>query len=444
MAVPRVLLLSSSVPGAPEVGGIILRDLLQEYPAGRAAALLLESPTTAQVSIEPTGLASERWQLPFVQGAPWGTGRWGALRTALHYAWSEHLGLRPVRRAASAWGRRHGSTICWAVLDHPLVYDLARYVAADLGVPLVVTVWDPPESVGLNVRLDRFSRQRAQMAFDRTLRAAHRCAVMSEAMAARYEQLYGVETLIMRHGLAPEMHQHPAPGLAGRKQLTIGFCGSLYALDEWRGLLAALQAADWTIAGREVRIRVLAGALPLQVAHATRIEWLGWRPVAETVRLLAECDLNYLPYWFDPARRVAVQLCFPTKLSTYFASGRPVLFHGPADASVPGFFERYPAGFCCPSQEPEALRAILTQAVEDEAAYAAACDAVVRARTTELSREVFHARFRTLVGAPPALAGDKQEEGGCAHRVAVRAAAQGLSTSRPRACAAQRTNSISE
>ena len=76
--------------------------------------------------------------------------------------------------------------------------------------------------------------------------------------------------------------------------------------------------------------------------------------------LLAQCDILYCPYWFSAEFQEEARLSFPSKLTTYLAAGRPVLFHGPAYSSPAVFLERERAGICCTSSEPSAVVGALT------------------------------------------------------------------------------------
>jgi glycosyltransferase involved in cell wall biosynthesis len=210
----------------------------------------------------------------------------------------------------------------------------------------------------------------------------------------------------MIHGL-PES-EWIAPGGMRRpgEPFVIGYAGSLYARREWDALIAALSSTGWRIAGRDVRIRVLASSFDVKVTGPVRVELLGWHATTDAVRLLAECDICYVPYWFDDACRSAVELSFPNKMSLYFAAGRPVLFHGPRHSTPVRFLERYPAGVTCHSLDEQSIVAALGVAASDAGMHAKAAEAIPRALAEELSARVFRTRFAEFLGvAPSALQG---------------------------------------
>jgi len=409
-APPHLLLLAASLPGGQEVGGLLLRDLLASYPVERVTLFATVWPHWARTAVQPADLVHEIATVPFREGAAWEAGRLGRLWTAAQYAWMEYTYLPRLMRRALRLARTRRVDAVWAVLEHPVLYALATTLARVLNVPLLAMVWDPEDSIALNLRLDAVSKRRTARQFDAALRQAERLAVVSEAMRDEYETRYRRRGVILRAALDTALHQPTGTRPHDEKTLTIGFCGSLYARAEWQALLAALQAADWRIGGRDVQIRMLSSAIHEHSTGATRIEWLGWRSPADTVRALGECDVCYLPYWFDPLRANATRLCFPTKLTTYLAAGRPIFYHGPATASPPRFFEAHPVGVCCHSLARQDIQATLTQVVQDTSAYARKAAAIDAVRTTEFSRDTLQQRFAEFVGWQPTCAASRKIE----------------------------------
>ena len=150
----------------------------------------------------------------------------------------------------------------------------------------------------------------------------------------------------------------------GDKGFTIGMAGQIYAEREWDALVKALETNGWRIAGRDVTIRHIGRPVDVRVEWADRIEECGWQSQEETIRLLSETDLAYCPYWFDPAFEEAARLSFPSKLTTYFAAGVPVLFHGPEYASPARFIREHQAGLCCHSVDSDEIVKVLVDLIE--------------------------------------------------------------------------------
>lgn len=393
---PRVLLLTGTAPQAASVGGVILRDLCALYPPGRLACFLVGTPPRSGGEPGLPWAHATAGDEGFVTRHAW----WHGLRRAAEVVRVRHRGFRRVRSAVLRYAQRQRIDLVWAVLNSPALYHVAAGLGR-LGVPLVTTVWDPPEGVLPAYQLGPWGWRRALEDFARALRCCKRCAVVSSAMAAAYAETYGTATLVLPHAIRPD-DRAPADVEPRRPdRLLIGFCGTPYAQREWRALLAGLDEAGWTIGGRAVAIRVLGTGIASETRGPARIEYLGWRPADEIIRLLAEADVLYLPYWFDPAWRASVRLCLPTKFVTYLAAGRPVLYHGPADAAVMQLIRRYPVGLGCHDPAPAAVIAAL-RALAARTADAERCDATARAAeellAAEFSPAVRRVRFAALLG----------------------------------------------
>jgi hypothetical protein len=296
------------------------------------------------------------------------------------------------------FGKGHGVELVWAVLDSVTQITIASRVASALGVRLVVTIWDPPEWLSIETGFDWFSRRNLLRDFDRELRSSSATSVASEQMAKEYGKRYGIKPIVLIHGLHPNMIKPPARELTSEKEFIIGFIGTLYAFDAWQALLSALSEVNWRIEGRNVIIRVLSGAIAVTSLDRMHIEYLGWRSIEETIELMSQVDVTYLPYWFDERHSLSVRLCFPNRLATYMAAGRPVLFHGPEDSSPAHFLRRFPAGLSCHSLESSVIIENLRRLVVDRELYANATQAGQSALNEELNLQVFRQRFAALIG----------------------------------------------
>ena len=414
MSVPRVLLLTSTPPGnesgAAAVGGIFLRELCQAYPHDRlfcvACTGSLHRPLSQDLSWLPVMTVPLPQVHPVLQRLSRGPLRW--LAPSLTYQYTRWVREKRLLAQAVQFGRQHQVELVWAVLGTPLLYHPATSLADRLGVPLVTTVWDPPE---LKVQLDRLSRHVAFGSFDRAIRQSLRCGVASEAMGEEYTTRYGVQTTVMIHGSTRSQCCPPASCLGSEDHFTIGFAGSFYTDNEWQALLSALSSVNWRIQDRDVVVRILSKNLRVATEGCAHIEYLGWRPMQEAIRVLSECDVNYLPYWFDPILSASVRLCFPNKLTAYVASGRPIFYHGPMDSSPTRFLTKYPVGLCCHSMDEESIVKTLARFISDKALYARMAQETQIAIARELDRQVFLCRFATLVGiAETELVGSNVEQ----------------------------------
>jgi glycosyltransferase involved in cell wall biosynthesis len=198
-------------------------------------------------------------------------------------------------------------------------------------------------------------------------------------------------------GVGSDLRHPPAQRLNHSSQLSIGYAGGWRTPREWEAVFSALSACDWQIAGREVVVRMLSNHATLRGGGKRHVEFLGWRSVEETVNIMSQTDVGYVPYWFDERYGLSVRLCFPGKVTTYLAAGRPILYHGPEDSSVVDFLERFPAGLGCHSMDEDDIVEALRRLIVDQEFYARAAQAGQAALNREFSARIFRRRFAGLM-----------------------------------------------
>ena len=413
-AMPRILTLSGTIPGEPGVGGVILNDLMSELPAG---TLQFIPAATKQVI-----------DLGWLKRAP---------ELAGHVVRRFETGWRPLkgvageligRAARLAKFSRHCRTltdqICnsaaardcdmvWAILDCPTVIEIALETAQRLNKPLIALVWDSPELLIDSLNMDRWSAAAMLKRFGDTIRSATRVGVICEQMQQRYESAFGAgEYVVLRHGIRENLWAEPTVADDESNRLIIGFAGSITAVRPFRQLVQTLDENKWSINGRNVTLRLIGSRYTLDSREAQHIEFFGWRSLEQTVKLLAECHMTYLPQPFEERLKPLAELSFPTKLTTYLAAGNRVLLHAPDYASVTSFMQDYAIGHSCDSLDSSNLTAALREL--ERMPQSAISDAINAARRNEFNSHTFVERFRTLVGvskpsasvvASPELAG---------------------------------------
>ena len=398
-AVPRVLLISPVAPVPEGVGGVFLRDLCLMYPADRIAFAILP------------GIGTGPWP-DRLQGAPRttldvvperGFNRWGRRvqrsSRAVFDRYVERVHFPRLIDRVASFAERVQPDIVWIPLAGPTMINVAAAIAERVGVPLVTTVWDPPDYFLPHYwDIQGAALARVMERFASAVRRSARCAVASPEMKEAYEARYGTPCVPMIHGLPESAWWAPSGIRPPNAPFVIGYAGSLYARSEWDALLGALGAVGWRVAGRDVVIRVLAGSFDARVTGPARIEFLGWHSTHDAVRIMAGCDVCYVPYWFDPACRPGVELCFPNKISMYLASGRPIFYHGPRESTPVHFLERHRVGVTAYSLEPDAIVGALTTAAVDTQFHEVAAGEIPRALRQELSLSVFRQRFAEFIG----------------------------------------------
>jgi glycosyltransferase involved in cell wall biosynthesis len=158
----------------------------------------------------------------------------------------------------------------------------------------------------------------------------------------------------------------------------------LYSSEEWNCLMQALEGIGWMIDGRHVEVRALGRIFGINAHGERNIRFYGWRSQQETIEILSGCDVLYCPYWFSPKFEEESRLSFPSKLTSYLASGRPVLFHGPTYASPSRFLQEQQAALQCNSLNKKAIIESLQKLVRDSKLYE---------RLTSNGNAAFHAHL---------------------------------------------------
>jgi glycosyltransferase involved in cell wall biosynthesis len=323
-------------------------------------------------------------------------------KTVATEAFRRYAGPPPLIRRAIEYGRQQGATSLWAVLQGQTMVRMAGAVAEGLNIPLRAQVWDPLVWWLRAHGVDRFNRKIDLAKFDETMRRVETCATASWAMAREYEQTYGAACHVVIASLDAALAHQPHPALRPGNELAIGMAGQFYAEQEWHDLMLALDYAGWQVGGRKVVIRIAGYAPPkAETNHSANIEFLGWKPQDELVDLLSRtCDILYCPYPFAPEMEEVARLSFPSKIPTYLAAGRPILFHGPSYASPAHYLRDRGAGLICRKGEPAAVYDGLVHLVEDTDLYARLVMASHAAFLDDFTLDSMKKSVRSFLGYP--------------------------------------------
>lgn len=387
---PKILLLVNNPPWGAESGQHYLGALARHIPSGALCRY-----STVQEAIP----AGHRDWLGFPSAAT--RIRMPALPvfSTLAYAAFARNGVEKLLRSLLEYAKQEKVEKIWAVVTSPVTYLLAHRAAAALQIPMVCTVLDPPEYLIGNLRMDPDTGRAVSEEFAACVRASERVAVVSHGMAAEYSRRFDAKCIVMPAGIHPSLWMPERPRKSNPEELVIGFAGGLYAKREWQALLGSIQSVGGTLGGRRIKIRFV-GRWPLRgVSRPGCVAYHAPVSQSEAIRLMSETDVCYLPYWFDSRHETTVRLSFPSKLSSYVAAGRPILYHGPAESSPAYFLSKHPVGVCCHSNEHKALLEAMERCIEDEAFLAGYCQARAKALDEELGAEAMLRSFARLLGA---------------------------------------------
>ena len=268
------------------------------------------------------------------------------------------------------FGREKKIDRIWCILQGQTMIRLTNLVSNQLKVPLLTQVWDHPIWWMGNNKIDTFSSKRIISLYKQAISTSACCGAASFAMADQIIEHHHVPSLPLVSCL-PITYARNASSFPreNNKTITIGFSGQTYADQAINALYASLEALDWEISGKIAKLRSLGYNFSLGGHRKRNIEYLGYRDQKETIDLLSECDLLFCPYITDPAYTLVAQTSFPAKLTTYLATGVPVLFVGTMDSSPAKFLRENNAGFICSEPNYEKLVEMIQQIFSSRETY---------------------------------------------------------------------------
>lgn len=370
----KILLLADIPPCKELTAGLVLDRLCRFLPKGSIACFAVIDPAIKEtrVSKDLNWIPAEYHDKPRETWDRFG-GKLAFLDRLLSFGmelYNEITTVNKIADKAVEFGKKFDADILWCVIQGQTEIRLAKLVSERLGVPLLVQIWDPPYWWLDAHGVDGYSKKRILKKFEYALKKSRCVATASWAMAERYREDYGAKAVPMLPGLDRCLGILPATAIHEGNDFIIGSAGKVYPAEVWRALFRALDTAGWKVQGRDVKIRVLARKASVHLESKGHVEFLGWRPQGEAVKVLSGADVLYCPYWFDPYFETVTRLSFPGKLSTFLASGRPVLFHGPDNASPAKFLKENEAGLLCNSMDSKRILDCLEMLASDSGLYA--------------------------------------------------------------------------
>jgi glycosyltransferase involved in cell wall biosynthesis len=371
-ALGRVLFVSDIPPCTNYSGGILIKEMMESIDClvGNAFILLGRSlsPEVPPVMNARLNLRVETKPLEQYYAADFEhTAEWIRKQEKRSLAEIETNTLPRLLEFAESFG----CSAFWVLLEGQSMIRLAHALMGATQHPVHVQVTDPPKWWLREHAVDPESTGEVLSKFDGVLRGASSLAAASWSMADVYHQRYGVTSVPVVGSLPASMARPAASCTNDASTLKIGFAGQFYAPKEWESLQDALDILRWQVNGVEIEIHVHASQMPAaRRQYADRVHVHGWLDTESLTDRLSTYDVLYCPYWFDEIHREDAELCFPSKIATYLASGRPILFHGPAYSSPSRFLKEWDAAFICNDPKPDRLAGALRRVFSDRALYA--------------------------------------------------------------------------
>jgi glycosyltransferase involved in cell wall biosynthesis len=400
----KVLLLTDIPPSTNYTAGLVLAQACKTMPRNSVVCFAIVNPEFQNIRLD----ADLAW-LPMEfapKPAEWGLPLGAPFRLGLSYVAEEiscRFSVPRLVNLAADFARRQNVDAIWAVLQGQTMVRVAGQLSSQLALPLHTQVWDPL-SWWLDTHLvDRWHKKRSLAEFDEVMKRSKSCATASWAMSQDYKTRYGVRCVPLIACHARKEAFRPEPKLRRDDEVVLGMAGQFYAEQEWQQFVQALNSVNWMIDGRQIRIKALGHYVPSTPIPEGRCEFLGWKPQAEAIRILSEeTDILYCPYPSKPSLSEVTRLSFPSKLVTYFAAGRPVLFHGPDFASPARFLAERRAGLVAVGIGPPAAYNALYRLVTEPDLYAEIARNTQDLFATEFTLEQMKSRLLEFLGTTEA------------------------------------------
>lgn len=367
----RILLLTDIPPCQNYTGGIVLDQLCSFIPKERLACYCILNPELTDAKLSPSlqGIPYKQIDKPNENSYRITKGRLGKLSSYLKEYYISQLIIPKIAKDVIQFARDNNIKKIWCLLEGQTTIQVAHYLAKNSSFEILTEIWDPPTWWLRDRKIDFRSTQRILSQYDEAIRLSKKCATASIPMAERYKKNLGVQTIPFLPSLPKDLCRPPGTLNKDSNQFIITLAGQLYASEEILALQLALNTLNWKIGNKKVVLRVIGRQIAFNTNQEVQIEFYGWRYHKELIELLSQSDLNYCPYWFTETFREESSLCFPSKLSTYLASGKPALYHGPEYGSPASFLTTNNAGYCCYTLNPNSIADTLKQIASDSERY---------------------------------------------------------------------------
>ncbi|XOK60439.1 hypothetical protein ACJ7K1_28550 [Paenibacillus elgii] len=271
--------------------------------------------------------------------------------------------LPNISKQAADFALLNNADIIWSTIQGQTMIKVVRRAAMKAGKPYTVQVWDPPEWWLSENKFDKFTKNSVMNEFGRLLNQSKACLSASWSMAEEYSTVHKANCIPVVPGLDSKIEITPQK--REDNDYIIAFAGQIYASAEFNSLLYALEHMNWQHKGKKIRL-VLYGRYfqNLHFNKPANISIRGWFDQNAALEEMAAADLLYCPYWFDLTFEKIARLSFPSKLTSYLKTKRPVLIHAPEYASPVKFIKKYNAGYICDTLTPQIIAEQLANIID--------------------------------------------------------------------------------
>jgi hypothetical protein len=236
-------------------------------------------------------------------------------------------------------------------------------------------------------QLDRLTVKRTMRRFDELLIHAKKLGVICEQMAEEYAKRSSAPAIVIRHGLQDSVTPRSEP--TSTDEFRIGLSGSMYCYSAWKAFQQALDRLNWQIGSKRIVLIVAGSEIQFRAFRPAECRFYGWRSLEEVNRLLSDCDLLYVPHPFESYQEPLARFSFPTKLSAYVATGRPILMHAPEYSALTTFCQKHQFGILTHELRVDRLSELLKAMLTNQQELNHLSQQTARIGATVLGRQQF-------------------------------------------------------
>lgn len=364
----NILLLTDIPPCSNFTGGIVLEQLTRFLieDGHKVSCFAIVHPTLAPVISKDISqhIAYKRVDKP---KESWGIHpRIGVLASLIANNYIAVTQLPELANQAASFAKENNVDIIWSTIQGQTMIKVVRKAAQMANIPYTAQVWDPPEWWLSENKFDRYTQKNIMKEFGNLLKHSQACMAASWSMAEAYAQEFQANCVPVVPGLDDTYEIQPA-NRVDDNEFIIAFAGQIYATTEFNAFVAALEHMNWRYNGRNIKL-VLYGRYfnHFNFNKPANLLIRGWLEQDEVLKELAASDLLYCPYWFSQEFEKIAKLSFPSKLTSYLRTRKPVFIHAPEYASPNQFIKQYKAGYVCETLSPQEIGKFLEEVMVDD------------------------------------------------------------------------------
>ncbi|WP_440885586.1 hypothetical protein [Vibrio campbellii] len=334
----KILILTSTVPGSGGVGDIYIKNIISGFEASKFMRVSIIKGVKKDFSCSWEGMQSNVINIK--------KSHYPIVSSYLFNKFSKNDINELSKKLINYIDELEVDKI-WVTLSSPEVITLISEVARVRKIKIYSTIWDVPEYLLQNNNFDPILKRKIKATFNEVLECSEKISVIDEGMKSYLAPELQKKSIIIRNGVTFPQDYSLNEKRKEQDVIKIAFAGSIYAKKEWNALIRSLISCNFTINNKRVEV-VCIGRLPrFGIVKDRRIEFLPFMPNDEVLKVLSQCDIGYVPYWFSNRKRLIVTTSFPGKVSSYISVGLKILFHGPEISSVNDFLLNTNVGVSC-------------------------------------------------------------------------------------------------